>query len=132
MLINTTLLINNTSHRLNTTLVQGPLLLLFYAMLSSSAKEITGLPTAEHYIHTTSSRFVDSHSRSPMLLRGINLLTPPKLPQTVKARLLEGFWESAKAGGETLSINLSVLTTEPLMSIRHGYAGGGSLCSDTL
>ncbi|TFK22656.1 glycoside hydrolase [Coprinopsis marcescibilis] len=60
----------------------------------------TGLPVPAHYIHTLDANFVDTHGRT-LLLRGVNLSGASKAPVGHPSHLLEDFWDSAEAGGES-------------------------------
>ena len=60
----------------------------------------TGLPTSSSYIHTLDCNFVDSAGRT-LLLRGVNLSGASKAPVGHLSYLLEDFWDSAEAGGES-------------------------------
>jgi hypothetical protein len=45
--------------------------------------------------------FVDNVSRT-LLLRGVKLYSSSKAPVNQPSQILDGFWEEAKIGGETL------------------------------
>ncbi|EDR10797.1 glycoside hydrolase family 5 protein [Laccaria bicolor S238N-H82] len=60
----------------------------------------TGLPTSSSYIYTLDCHFVDSAGRT-LLLRGVNLSGASKAPVGHLSYLLEDFWDSAEAGGES-------------------------------
>lgn len=60
----------------------------------------TGLPTPPSYIHTTSCQFVDNAGRT-LILRGVNLSGASKAPVGHLSHLLDDFWDSAEAGGES-------------------------------
>ncbi|KAF9228906.1 glycoside hydrolase family 5 protein [Gyrodon lividus] len=60
----------------------------------------TGQPTSKDYIHTLDGNFVDSNGRT-LLLRGVNLSGSSKAPVGQPSYVLDGFWETAKAGGKS-------------------------------
>ncbi|KAJ6460885.1 glycoside hydrolase family 5 protein [Mycena sanguinolenta] len=60
----------------------------------------TGNPTPPHFIHTTDCNFVDNAGRT-LLLRGVNLSGSSKAPVDRPSYILEDFWETAEAGGES-------------------------------
>ncbi|KAF6758690.1 glycoside hydrolase family 5 protein [Ephemerocybe angulata] len=65
-----------------------------------STSPATGLPTPPSYLHTTACNFVDNAGRT-VLLRGVNLSGATKAPVGHLSHLLDDFWESAEAGGES-------------------------------
>lgn len=65
-----------------------------------SLSRVTGLPLPSSYIHTCEARFVDTSGRS-LLLRGVNLSGSTKAPLDSPSQIVEGFWESAEAGGKS-------------------------------
>ncbi|KAH8978023.1 putative cellulase like glycosyl hydrolase [Lactarius hatsudake] len=54
------------------------------------------------FVHTVDGNFVDSHGRT-LLLRGVNLSGSSKSPIGEPSYLLDGFWESAEAGGNSFA-----------------------------
>ncbi|KAI0255170.1 glycoside hydrolase [Lactifluus subvellereus] len=60
----------------------------------------TGEPTHSGFVHTLDGNFVDSHGRT-LLFRGVNLSGSSKAPPGEPSYLLDGFWESAEAGGNS-------------------------------
>jgi len=66
----------------------------------------TGGRPPSNFVHTIDGNFVDSHGRT-LLLRGVNLSGSSKAPVAEPSYLLDGFWESAEAGGNSF-------TTRPL------------------
>ncbi|KAJ7021048.1 glycoside hydrolase family 5 protein [Mycena alexandri] len=60
----------------------------------------TGNPTGHHFIHTTDCNFVDNAGRT-LLLRGVNFSGSSKAPVDRPSYILDGFWETAAAGGES-------------------------------
>ena len=66
----------------------------------------TGERPPSKFVHTIDGNFVDSHGRT-LLLRGVNLSGSSKAPVGEPSYLLDGFWESAEAGGNSF-------TTRPL------------------
>lgn len=62
-----------------------------------SVSPATGAPTPDHFIHTTSSNFVDVHGRT-LLLRGVNFSGSSKTPVGSQSQVLHGFWEDAEGG----------------------------------
>ena len=60
----------------------------------------TGERPPSSFVHTVDGNFVDSHGRT-LLLRGVNLSGSSKAPVGQPSYLLDGFWESAQAGGNS-------------------------------
>lgn len=60
----------------------------------------TGERPPPNFVHTVDGNFVDSHGRT-LLFRGVNLSGSSKAPVGQPSYLLDGFWESAEAGGNS-------------------------------
>lgn len=60
----------------------------------------TGQPTSKDYLHTLDGQFVDANGRT-LLLRGVNLSGSSKAPIGQQSHVLDHFWSSAQAGGQT-------------------------------
>lgn len=60
----------------------------------------TGERPPPNLVHTVEGNFVDSHGRT-LLFRGVNLSGSAKAPVGEPSYLLDGFWESAEAGGNS-------------------------------
>ena len=60
----------------------------------------TGERPPPNFVHTVDGNFVDSHGRT-LLFRGVNLSGSTKAPLDEPSYLLNGFWESAEAGGNS-------------------------------
>lgn len=60
----------------------------------------TGECPPPNFVHTIDGNFVDSHGRT-LLFRGVNLSGSAKAPVGEPSHLLDGFWESAEAGGNS-------------------------------
>jgi hypothetical protein len=60
----------------------------------------TGERPPPNFVHTVDGNFVDSHGRT-LLFRGVNLSGSSKAPVGEPSYLLDGFWESAEAGGNS-------------------------------
>jgi|SRR5712672_3044122 len=60
----------------------------------------TGERPPPNFVHTVDGNFVDSHGRT-LLFRGVNLSGSSKAPEGQPSYLLDGFWESAEAGGDS-------------------------------
>ncbi len=60
----------------------------------------TGERTPPNFVHTVDGNFVDSHGRT-LLFRGVNFSGSTKAPAGEPSYLLDGFWESAEAGGNS-------------------------------
>ena len=60
----------------------------------------TGERPPPNFVHTVDGNFVDSHGRT-LLFRGVNLSGSAKAPVGEPSYLLDGFWESAEAGGNS-------------------------------
>lgn len=74
-----------------------------------STSPATGNTPCDSFIHTTACNFVDNAGRT-LLLRGVNLSGCSKAPFGHPSYILDDFWESAEAGGESFvgqPLNLS-------------------------
>ncbi|KAI9446952.1 glycoside hydrolase [Russula earlei] len=60
----------------------------------------TGECPPPNFVHTVDGNFVDSHGRT-ILFRGVNFSGSTKAPEGEASHLLDGFWESAEAGGNS-------------------------------
>ncbi|KAI0277439.1 hypothetical protein BGY98DRAFT_617665 [Russula aff. rugulosa BPL654] len=60
----------------------------------------TGERPPPNFVHTVDGNFVDCHGRT-LLFRGVNLSGSSKAPLGQPSYLLDGFWESAEAGGNS-------------------------------
>ena len=60
----------------------------------------TGQPIPHGYVHTFDGHFVDENGRT-LLLRGVNISGSSKAPVGQPTHILEDFWSSAQAGGQS-------------------------------
>jgi hypothetical protein len=60
----------------------------------------TGQPIPHGYVHTFDGHFVDTNGRT-LLLRGVNLSGSSKAPVGQPTHVLDDFWSSAQAGGQS-------------------------------
>ncbi|KAF8552990.1 hypothetical protein OG21DRAFT_1315529 [Imleria badia] len=60
----------------------------------------TGQPIPPNYLHTFDGHFVDANGRA-LLLRGVNLSGSSKAPVGQPSHVLDDFWSSAQAGGQS-------------------------------
>ncbi len=65
--------------------------------INLNVSPVTGEQVPDHYLHSSSVHFQDTHGRS-ILLRGVNLSGSAKQPIGAPSWKQEGFWEDAEEG----------------------------------